>query len=69
MTIERERDLVRLTVTDDGIGFEPDSLASPGDGQGWGLISMGERAEAMRGRCIIHTQVNQGVQVIVEVPV
>lgn len=68
VTVEREPGLVRLTVTDDGIGFDPDSLTSPNDGQGWGLISMSERAEALRGHCTLHAQSGQGTQVIVEVP-
>lgn len=68
VTVERERGLVRLTITDDGIGFDPASLALPTDGQGWGLISMSERAEALHGHCTIHAQAEQGTQVIVEAP-
>ena len=62
-----QRDVrTRLTIADNGIGFEPEMLANPLDGQGWGLISMTERAEAIGGRCRIKTRPQQGTQIVVE---
>lgn len=66
VTLEVEGDTVRLVVTDDGAGFEPLQLESV-ERQGWGLLTMTERAEAVGGRCFIHSQSGQGTQVIVEV--
>lgn len=66
VNVEQKVALTRLTIADDGIGFEPATLASPSDGQGWGLISMTERAEAIGGRCQIKTRPQQGTQVVVE---
>ncbi len=69
VTVEQQdRDRVRLCIVDDGVGFDPAIPKAPGDGQGWGIISMTERAEAIGGRCTIQTGVNRGTQVTVEAP-
>jgi signal transduction histidine kinase len=65
--MEWEDDLVRLTIADDGIGFDPTSLTAPTEGRGWGVISMTERAEAIGGHCQIKARPQQGTQIIVEV--
>lgn len=70
ITVESTDKNVRLMIVDDGIGF--DSAAPPhrnsDDREGWGLLSMSERAAALGGtcRCISHS--GQGTQVIVEAP-
>jgi len=58
---------VRLVVADDGVGFDPARLAMPDGRQGWGLITMTERAEAVGGRFRIESRPQQGTRVIVEV--
>ncbi len=65
VSVEQANALTRLTIADDGIGFAPEMLASPKDGQGWGLISMTERAEAIGGHCQIKTRPQQGTQIVV----
>lgn len=60
---------VRLTIADDGIGFDPQT-ANPAkqDGrQHWGLINMSERAYAMGGRCRIDSVPDEGTRVTVEI--
>jgi signal transduction histidine kinase len=67
--IERENNLVRLSVTDDGVGFDLANLAAPAtDGRGWGVMSMTERAEALGGHFQIKARPRQGTQIIVEAP-
>jgi signal transduction histidine kinase len=69
VTIERENKLVRLSVTDDGVGFDLATLTMPAtDGRGWGIMSMTERTEAMGGHFQIKTRPLQGTQITVEVP-
>lgn len=68
VTVEHENGQMRLTIADDGIGFDPANLTTPSEGQGWGVISMTERAEAIGGQCLIKARPQQGTQVIVEVP-
>jgi signal transduction histidine kinase len=56
---------VRLTITDDGTGF--DTLLREGPRTGWGLITMRERAEAVGGRFKLESASGQGTRITVEV--
>jgi signal transduction histidine kinase len=58
-------DVLRVVITDDGRGFEPD--ADHGR-ESFGLISMRERAEGMNGRLTIRSQAGKGTTVEVVVP-
>jgi len=60
--------MVRLVVSDDGIGFQHRSQPRPGVQGAWGLLTMSERAEAVGGRCQVDSSAGQGTHVIVEVP-
>jgi len=55
---------VRLSVSDNGRGFDP----ALGRSSGYGLRSMRERAELIGGRLTIETGVQDGTRVTVEVP-
>ncbi|MCI0655049.1 MAG: histidine kinase [Methylococcaceae bacterium] len=57
-------DLVRLTVCDDGRGFDPRVAHS-----GFGLLGMRERAESLGGRFTLQNRALQGVSILVEIPV
>jgi signal transduction histidine kinase len=59
---------VRLEITDDGVGFNPDPAIRAKRQQGWGLLSMAERAESLAGQCRIQSGPGQGTQVVVEAP-
>jgi signal transduction histidine kinase len=56
--------LVRLTVRDNGRGFDPAAIA----GRGFGLTSMSERAALIGGRLSIESRPRDGTIVVVEVP-
>ena len=51
---------IQLSVSDDGIGFDPDAKDDEG---GLGLISMGERIEKLGGELIILSAPGEGTQV------
>jgi two-component system sensor histidine kinase ChiS len=51
---------VRLEVTDNGVGFEPNKF---GDRGGIGLASMKERAENLGGELVVHSQPGEGTRV------
>jgi signal transduction histidine kinase len=53
-----------LTVTDDGVGFVVDAVW----GEGLGLISMGERAEAFGGTFKVRSRPGRGTRVEISVP-
>jgi two-component system nitrate/nitrite sensor histidine kinase NarX len=54
-----------LTIQDDGVGFDPSTVARTMDG-GFGLASMRERVEQVGGRLTVHTAPNEGTTIRVE---
>jgi len=67
VTIEMHNGTLRMVVADDGVGFDPERLPTPGVNQGWGLIIMRERAEAVGGVFSIESRPGSGTRLIVEV--
>jgi len=60
-------DSVRLTVVDNGVGFDPGAVPRPpGAKAGWGLITMRERAEGIGGRLRVESAPGKGTRVSVE---
>jgi len=55
-------DTVRLTVVDDGVGFDPASVL-PGPGSGFGLTSMRERAESLGAKFRLDSRPRAGTEV------
>lgn len=62
LDLDAENSLVRLVVADDGVGFEQD-----GQGRGFGLESMRDRARQVGGAMTVRG--GEGTTVTVEVPV
>lgn len=56
-------DAVRLSIRDDGIGFDPDAHHD-----GFGLVGMRERAERIGAKLIVDSRPRQGAQVETVVP-
>jgi len=56
---------VRLSIVDDGCGFNPKSQLVT---SGFGLIGMQERSQRIGGELILHSGIEQGTEVIVTVP-
>ena len=70
VSIERDGDTLRATVSDRGTGGAPDpSSWRPGDAGGFGLFSLRERAYALRGAMEITSVPGEGTTVVVSVPV
>lgn len=67
ISVEEDRGRVRLTVTDDGTGFNAAERGDSSSHKGYGLLTMSERAEAVGGQCQVRSSPGQGTQVIVEV--
>ena len=65
--VEVEDDIMRLVVADDGIGFDPTQQGENGEGQGWGLLTMTERAEAVGAHCQIESYPDRGTKIILEI--
>ncbi len=57
---------VRLSVRDNGQGFDPQQRATAG---GFGLAGMRERVDSLGGQLTIHSRPGKGTKVIIAVPV
>jgi signal transduction histidine kinase len=64
VTIDCEGPGATLTVEDDGVGFDPSTVARSMEG-GFGMASMRERVEQIGGTLDVHTAPNEGTRVVV----
>ena len=64
--VQRSRREWRLTVTDDGVGFDVEGLSPMA---GFGLRGIRERVEILAGRVEIHSRMDSGTTVEVCIPV
>jgi PAS domain S-box-containing protein len=64
LSFKRLRRSVRLSVTDNGKGFIPDSARDAGHG----LINMAARARKLGGRIEVHSRPRQGTKVLLDIP-
>jgi signal transduction histidine kinase len=58
---------VCLTVSDDGVGFDPAAVQQPARDHGWGLMIMRERAAAIGAQLSIESSPGRGTRVVVTV--
>jgi PAS domain S-box-containing protein len=65
--LEETEGKVKLTINDDGVGFDPLSINKTTERKGFGLIGMRERAEASGGKLSVISSPGKGTQVIVEI--
>ncbi len=64
---EAEGDSVRVSVEDNGTGFDPTAESRGGDGH-FGLASMRERAESVGGRLEIDSRPGAGCRIHIQMP-
>ncbi len=67
--MEMLRNKINILVKDDGVGFDMDKVLSDKDREGYGLVSMRERVQLLRGEMNITTAPGQGTSISVSVPV
>jgi len=70
VALEQRADIVRLEISDNGVGFNPEAARPGADapGSGLGLVGMRERVTLVGGRWRIQSAPGQGTQVVVELP-
>ena len=66
VSLDGSDDEIRLEVSDDGVGFDPDAAMK---GDGLGLIGMRERLMAIGGDCAISSRPGAGTRILARVPV
>jgi signal transduction histidine kinase len=59
---------VEVKVRDDGMGFDPNSVAPAGMGKGVGLLSMRERAELLGGSLSVESSPGNGCMAVLYIP-
>ncbi len=68
VALEVEGNTLRLTIADDGTGFDYHRLSEPSEDRGWGLLTMTERVEAVGGRFWIESDPSKGgTRVVAEI--
>jgi two-component system NarL family sensor kinase len=65
LSLQQIGELIRLEISDDGIGFDPE-VRLP---QGYGLQGMRERAEQLGGSFNLQSKPRGGTMIIVEAPI
>lgn len=65
VTLGTTPDMSRLTIADDGCGFDPSAWKQPAKDHGWGLMIMRERAAAVGAGLSVESAPEQGTRVIV----
>lgn len=69
LRLAKENELLVLSVRDDGIGFDPDALRRrAGRAATLGLLGMQERAHAAGGDLEINSQVANGTEILLKLP-
>lgn len=66
--LEVESTMVRMTVRDNGRGFDP-GVQGPAQRPTWGLLNMAERARMIGGTCRVESAPGKGTQVVAEAAV
>lgn len=66
ITTQCENGLVRLTIADDGQGFDPLAARNSSHQPHWGLLTMQERAMAVGGTLYVVSEPGAGTSIIVE---
>jgi len=66
--IKREGNKVCLTISDDGIGFDVQSVLGQKGRPGLGLIGMRERLIPLHGECVISSSPGKGTEISIWVP-
>jgi PAS domain S-box-containing protein len=67
--LSHQKDLLVLTVSDRGRGFNPESLDSAVAKDGFGLLSLRERVDYIGGNMLIESAQGQGSKFILSIPI
>jgi PAS domain S-box-containing protein len=68
ITLQVQEEKIRLVVEDDGTGFAGAVPGEPQESEGWGLLTMKERAVALGGELRIESEPGEGTRVCVKAP-
>jgi PAS domain S-box-containing protein len=66
IALQRANGHAKLSIRDDGVGFDPEHVEASNPDAGWGLLIMRERAEAVGAKLKLDANPGAGVRVLVE---
>lgn len=66
--LQRLRHTLLVTVEDDGVGFRPGDVCTPGASRGIGLVGIRERVTHLRGELRLESAPGKGTRLTVELP-
>ncbi len=66
VSVEVNKNKLKLTIVDDGVGFDLNQLQEIDEHHGWGLTTMAERAESINASFSIESQPGRGTKITVE---
>jgi len=67
VNFEERDESFRLTVADDGKGFDSGDFSGSNKQKGWGFLTMQERAQAIGGKVEVASAPGEGTRILVEV--
>jgi signal transduction histidine kinase len=67
--LKRQHGIVAISVTDNGIGFNTESMTFRGNLKSLGLIRMKERVGLLNGSFYIDSEIGKGATIHIEVPI
>ncbi len=67
ITLKEQGGKINISITDNGIGFDPSITLQPGETRGLGLIGMKERAESINGRLRVDSSPGKGTRITIKV--
>lgn len=68
LSIKKTAAGIEIIISDDGEGFEPDSIKNSRGKIGFGLVGMSERAQLLGGQAVVESAEGAGTKVTVLVP-
>lgn len=66
--VKREDASIRITVSDDGVGFDPQTTYAASETHGFGLFSIRERMNSLEGTFEVESAPGEGTTVMMEAP-
>jgi len=69
LNISKKRNLISMSISNDGIGFDRQTLDKTNPERGLGLRNMVDRTELLEGHLTVNSSLNKGTTVIVNIPV
>lgn len=67
--LERRYQTIRCSVRDDGVGFDPSAALNGKVKRGLGLLGVRERLNALGGTLVINSNLGQGTELVLTIPV